>query len=950
MRRRITIDAPILARRINSSTLSNTFLSPASLVTLTAAVARAASAPLYVTRSPSAISAVSHSPGASLVRLLDAFGEATKGRGLGPLAVARLFSDAAGVVVDVRGPEALRVFFSAAAAFERTFATLRAELINEQLCDESNTPSVTFENNNTNNINFSNSPAHSVGTHLSRLTVAYAAFLAHASPVVGAAQVEAAADPLIESLFSAGIWPQREVIFALLDVSVACHRPAAAVRLARAIPILYSVQQQTGAASSIKPMEALVDSIIYAQSIAPISLEGATERAARAVLTFGWSRADVFEVGATHAPLMSAARALGAEPCDAHDALSIIVSFISEFAANRGGDVSFSTSTTYSSPESSTDLHTHAHSELVENCLTLALRLITTYSDVDINGELAFSTLQARLKLAALRNWYSQRPAALDASLGRSTRADIARVFAALANEQLKNTNILSARKLQRQVTGISYWRSGAIGASAAVNTAADTFLLESCSRCEDTVTPDVSLTNITTTKTPTSSMADVTARAASVISSLKILGVLPSLEVGTRVMRIALARSEPALLKNLLSAMGGNNTNGTENVFSLSEASAARIIAMLDAALVSSLDKARAALTLVSMLDDLTAVGAIPSAAFLARILSLASPVSPLINTRVSLPITCVASTKQSAIPLPLPFPPSLISLPIPLPSTDSISSLLSEVSMRLAGVLPSSVMSIPSWRGIPLVLPRAYGGGLSGVILNFPSVLLEVPISLAQLLSLSATGAEAATANTALGNAVNQTLERMPWSSALDLMSNTVHENTLRTLSRGLEPQDSLLLGLRMHANHGSIVRVHAPIGDANVTTVAVAPDHVLMALHLTVPTDLPARPGTRLVPGDLNFNAILVSAAAVLLHSQKLSFRKPRQRGTPRLDEWWHCRIRPLPVGGEEPTPGVHTLPPDWKVDLSPVQRETVIADLRKRYNADLELKMKSKINPA
>ena len=949
MHRRLTIDAPILARRIN--TFSSSLLSPASLVTLTAAVTRAAAAPLYVARLPSAPTSVSHSPGASLVRLLDALGEATGGRGLGPLAVARLFSDAAGVLADVRGPEALRVFFSAAGAFERTFATLRAELISEQLCDESNTPATleknSNNNNNNNNINNSNSHAHSVGAHLSRLTVAYATFLARASPVVGAAQVEAAADPLIESLFSAGIWPQREVIFALLDVSVACHRPAAVVRLACAIPILYSVQQQT-AASSIKPMEALVDSIIYARNGTPISQQGATDRATQAALTFGWSRADVFEVGTMHAPLMSAARALGTEPCDAHDALSIIVSFISEFTANRSGDIAFSTATNYSTAESSTDVHTaHSHSELVENCLTLALRLITTYSDVDINGELALQTLQARLKLAALRNWYSQRPAALDASLGRGTRADIARVFTALANEQLKNTNIPSARKLQRQVTGISFWRSGAIGACSAVNTAADAFLLESFSRCDDTVTP----TNITSA---TTTMADMTARAASVISSLKILGVHPSLDVGTRVMRIALASNEPALLKNLLSAMGGNIASGLENVISLSEASAARVIAMLDDALSSSLDKTRAALTLVSMLDDLTAVGAIPSSAFLTRILTLAK--LPLnVTTQLLLPFPSVASSsKQSAaavplpLPLPLPSPSPSLSLPIPLPSTDSVSSLLSEVSMRLAGVLPSSVMSIPSWRGIPLVLPRAYGGGLSGVILNFPSVLLEVPISLALLLSLDATGAEAATANTALGNAVNQTLERMPWSAALDLMSNTLHENTLRTLSIGLEPQDSLLLGLRMHANHGSIVRVHAPVGAANVTPVA--PDHVLMALHLTVPTDLPARPGTRLVPGDSNFNAILVSAAAVLIKSQKLSFRKPRQRGTPRLDEWWHCRIRPLPVGGEEPTPGVSTLPPDWKVDVSPVQRETVIAGLRDRYNADLDLKkMKSKINP-
>ena len=372
----------------------------------------------------------------------------------------------------------------------------------------------------------------------------------------------------------------------------------------------------------------------------------------------------------------------------------------------------------------------------------------------------------------------------------------------------------------------------------------------------------------------------------------------------------------------------------------------------MLDAALLrTSHDKARAARTVEGMLGYLNAAGAFAPPDLILKIVSF----------RAETPESAAAATPPPP-PSPLPLPGPLEDPTIGTRDTASARALLSAVTLRLAGVLPSAAVSLPSWRGIPLVVPRAYGGGLSGVILNFPSVLIEAPRHLADLLAVAGAGgtgeaeaeaetAAAATAKTALGNAVNQALEAVPLARARALVAATPHARPFETLSThlGLGPSDSLFGGLRLHANHGGAVRVHAPLKNSGggCDNAVLPRDHVLLALHLTMPME---RGNLRLVPGDANFNCILYAAGAALVASERLSFRKPHLRGTPRPaggdpNLWWHCRVRPLPLGGEEPTPGVRTLPPDWKTDISPVQRASIIAQLRERYNADLAAKLTS-----
>jgi hypothetical protein len=1096
MRRRL-ID---LRHLRSSSSLSLNALSPPSMKAVEVALARATAVPpLSANGQVSAASGPSH--GAALVRVLESFGEAT-GRGLGPAAVARLFSDAAGVLSNAHVHDVTRIMHAAEAAYKCTFSSLCAEYKGEAEAD-----------------NWS-----SAGPPLNHLTASYATFLARAAPVVGAASVESAADPLIEGILKVGAWPQREVIFALLDVSISCRHPAAAARLARAMPVLYSPQW----ASNIKPYEALVASILRARAAPPDSLQDIVERATHVATTFAWSDADVADAGTAHAPLMSAARALGEEPYNAQEALSSIIDFICDVTPDVAAEGALNSHVPSAPSPGGGDPHmrrSNADVAMISERLLLALRFVTACPDIDTDGVIYRRTLQVTMELAALRSWYSSRQAALAAALGRGTRADVSRVFSNLASEQVKKS---PARKLQREAPGsdgsyIIFWRSGAMGTSEAVNAAAASQLFRLLKNAEaDTIhgKPDA--------------CKDLSMHSEAVISELEAMGVPPSIDVGVNFLRIAFLIADPNLIIRLISAMG-SGVYGSDSANRLSESSANRLMVMFDNALLgaSPLQRPLASRTATAMLDIVQDAGVTISIQFLVRLaknsseswaasrtgpcphcmpsitgstesvltrsqktalvsqkaappaahfsarsflsvnissidgsqdayggrhrgdvarlasaplprttpscaipdVSPGSPLGPslfierltrldiisglpsasvvemakvasragcgretwavwrvlreratagdvdaaaaladrgfllhllrtLCNGALLLPAweIFLALTKGHSGPLPTlsalselassaetqPPPLSKSShkksddsstnsiMPAmklaPSPSPASVESLLTDVSVRLAGVLPAASMTLPSWRGIPLVIPRAYGGGLSGVVLNFPSVLLEVPDSLGTLLAPDATGVEAATASTALGNAVYQALERLSVARAISLLGDSPHAATLKALSSGLAPDVPILKGLRAHGNHGGAVRVHAPPEDKKY---APAAGHMLIALHLTVPTELLAQPGLRLVPGDAAFCAIITAAAASLVDSKLLSFRVPRQRGTPPSNNWWNCHVRALPEEGEAPVSGVRCLPKTWTVEVTPAQRDIIISGLRARY---------------
>jgi hypothetical protein len=125
--------------------------------------------------------------------------------------------------------------------------------------------------------------------------------------------------------------------------------------------------------------------------------------------------------------------------------------------------------------------------------------------------------------------------------------------------------------------------------------------------------------------------------------------------------------------------------------------------------------------------------------------------------------------------------------------------------------------------------------------------------------------------------------------------------------------------------------------------------APGRALLALHFTMPPELPAVAGVRLVPGDAPFCAVVATAAAALLAAKTLSFRVPRARALAdpeqkkewikgkRPADWWHCAVRALPAGGEEPMPGVRTLPPGWAVSITPAARAEAMDRARERQAA-------------
>ena len=460
-----------------------------------------------------------------------------------PTAVTRTLFDAGealGARSSLRNEDAARIFAAASDVFSRSFAALKSDRASED--------------------------RH---TALNSIVAAYCSFLSRAARVTPPAQIAAAADGLIGALISVGVWPSPSVINALLDVTIALRAPAAAARLARALPALDGTPAPAG--GGLKPFESVVAALVRANSSPPVAaIDGASLRKCSAL--FSVSARDAAEASRADAHLLATSRALGVETAAAAEPRSrVALGAILDFICDQNDDVPRDVDVASWSANTPSAADSGAAIEHMTSRLMFAFRLLSECSDFDEGGEMAAKTLTSALQLAALRSWHAKSPSELTVALGHATRADVLRVFNKLAAEQ----TIWVARggravDVDHPAAGpcVSSWRTGAIDAVESMNAVAAS---------------SMAIVAASSSGRVSGARAD---RAAAILSALRSLGVPPSADVAKRFLRIALSDATPELVGELLRAMRVSHSYPRQTpddaFFPLSAASASRALAAL--------------------------------------------------------------------------------------------------------------------------------------------------------------------------------------------------------------------------------------------------------------------------------------------------------------------------------------------------------------------------------